>query len=769
MAQELKKISIPISFETPPEKEISIIGFLFTCRGILLQSQLIKNNLLEFDLSKENNKQLQAQQKNITPGELRIFIAPAADAGVQNVSSIEELENYKPYEPILNVGKDNKLSILPIPSAISQFWPFCNCRVTGKVSKWFHVGNTWVDRSVCKARIHICEIDSILWWIYRIPDYIIAKIPQAILNPNEIIKFPIPIPDPPPFVSNELSAAASQRSQNIFNTQSAEEMQMATAAALPELGIDIRQNLASGNLNLIRDTIAKNYAILHPWFCLWPWWWPYFYRCKELAVVYTDANGRFDSNVSYWCFGDKPDIYIWVEYMINGAWTTVYDPPIPCNTFWDYACGTNINIQITDSRVPGNCCCDCPIPGELVWIRTVGSTSVAHINQVSYLQSPPGQLVGYDRIGLTDASAIYDDFFTTSVGDFKRPFGGSSSLYMGFGSDLPNTGIYYYRWRYKQIANAQLFPVADTYKALEPIGGSVNKGYEYTYIDSHGDTQFGANSVKLGPFTVGSNDNLYIIPPVQPNMAPFSVPETSPLWQEQTYYMNTMSFDSTQLKNGTMTGGDGLYEFELQLFDKAGNLLTNIPKATFKIPDYNNADFSVNAPDGLLENPTPITANAFNMLMRIDNSKCAAGIFTVNVNGAPASLDCCGFVHYKPGGVEADLDLSFLAVQPNNFAVFSFNVNEGTCGGVSIADTGGMVIDSTYLSLLPLVYSYRLTSGLYDKHFTPAQLLGSCYHDGTGKAAFAETLSVIAMATDGTYRVTANDAPYQVAAFALEP
>src|SRR6185437_16180753 len=239
----------------------------------------------------------------------------------------------------------------------------------------------------------------------------------------------------------------------------------------PELSIDIRQNLASGNLNLIRDTIAKNYGILHPWFCLWPWWWPYFYRCNELAVVYTDANGRFDANVTYWCSGDKPDIYIWVEYMINGAWTTVYDPPIPCNTFWDYACGTNINIQITDPRVPGDCCCDCPLPGELVWIRTIGITSVAHINQTSYLQAPPGQSIAYDRIGLTDASAIYDEGFLQSVvGDYKRPFGGSSSLYMGFGSDLPNAGIYYYRWRYKQVANAQLISVSDTYKALVPIG-----------------------------------------------------------------------------------------------------------------------------------------------------------------------------------------------------------------------------------------------------------------------------------------------------------
>jgi len=78
---------------------------------------------------------------------------------------------------------------------------------------------------------------------------------------------------------------------------------------------------------------------------------------------------------------------------------------------------------------------------------------------------------------------------------------------------------------------------------------------------------------------------------------------------------------------------------------------------------------------------------------------------------------------------------------------------------VPVADAAGMVIDSAS--------GYVLSGGIYDKHFTPADLLGSCYANGTGKAAFAETLSVISTATDGTFRVR-NDAG-KVAAFALEP
>jgi hypothetical protein len=149
------------------------------------------------------------------------------------------------------------------------------------------------------------------------------------------------------------------------------------------------------------------------------------------------------------------------------------------------------------------------------------------------------------------------------------------------------------------------------------------------------------------------------------------------------------------------------------------------------------------------------------MLMRIDNSACQADIFTVKVNGLPAASDCCGFVSYAPEDVEAVLDLSFQAVQPNNFAVFSFSVERGTCGDVAIADANGMVIDSAG------GYT-RNSSSIYDKPFTPAQLLGSCYDGGVGKAAFAETLSVAAMATDGTYRLTSKD-DGRVAAFALEP
>ncbi|MFA6531163.1 MAG: hypothetical protein WCT31_05505, partial [Candidatus Micrarchaeia archaeon] len=419
MKKHSDQLIFSVSFEQPPKEAINLIGFLFNCKGLLLEKQLVREGVLKF------------KSHEVDTRELRLFIAPALDKSIEKITTMEALENFKPYEPVLQSTRKGILEILPIPSYISQFWPFCNCRVTGKVSKWFHVGFNWEDRAVCAARVHICEIDAIRYWIYKIPDHIIAKIPEVILNPVEIFKHPIPIPDPPPFFEDNVPLAFREQ-KNIFMTMSVQEKQMEVTANLPEINAEIKQKLASKNLGLIRETIAANYAIFHPWFCLLPWSWPFFYRCRELAVVTTDANGRFDANVSYWCFGDKPDIYIWVEYFINGVWTTVYNPPIPCNTYWDYICGTDVNIHITDPRVPGDCCCNCHIPGELVWIRTVGSTSVAHINQHNILQAPSLQSVPYNRIGLTDAAAIYDPWFLpTSIGDYKRPFGGSPSLYMG--------------------------------------------------------------------------------------------------------------------------------------------------------------------------------------------------------------------------------------------------------------------------------------------------------------------------------------------------
>ncbi|SRX54797.1 hypothetical protein [Aequorivita sp. CIP111184] len=747
-----RNFKIRVDFEQPPERDFPLIGFLFHCRGTLLQWQYVKDNILEFNLEKLPQ---QTRKLKINPEQLRLFIAPASNKNITRISSIKELQSYMAYEPMINIDANNGLNILPIPEVLSRFWIRCKCRVGGKISKWFRSGNSWQDRAVCKARVHICEIDPILYWINKIPDYIIAKIPDAILKP--VFKYPIPIPDLGPFQRVERFSLDLQNQDNIFKTQSIAEIRKETISKLPELNPEIKQQLASGNLNMIRETLAKNYTLLHPWFCFWPWWWPYFYRCNELAVVDTNASGRFEKTIYYNCFGDKPDIYIWVEYFINGEWITVYRPPIPCNTHWNYSCGTDINIHITHPMVPGNCCCDCHSAGNIVFINSVGHTTVSHIQQSHQFLPPINQTEAFDRIGLTDAWANNDSFLSTTTDDYKRPFGGSPSLRMGFGTDLPNANMYYYRWSYRKISLTDLTPES-AYEPLKPVGDQVRKSYRYIFTDLYGDYQLGTDSVKLGPISGEglANENLYIIPPEQPEMEPFNKPESSdPHWVEETYNMNTLHFDSTGLK------GDGLYQLKLELFDQAGNLLHNLPKNSFKTLKHDDANFSENAPNKFLENPTDDTADAFNMIMRIDNSMCEGNIYTVNVDGVAASPNCCGFVKYKSDGEEARLELSFMAKHPTNFAEFSFGVVKGSCGTVGIAGAKGMVIDSAS------GYNLNTSTGIYSRSFDPEELLGECYADGTGKGAFAETLHIITTATDGQTRIAKDYG--RTIAFALEP
>ncbi len=738
MKKNLEKIVIPVSFEKPPKEEIPLMAFLFGRKGKLLQQAPVAGNSVEL-----SNPGLDLR-------ELRLFIAPASDKSIQQVSSIAGLQPFKPYEPVLAL-KEGKISTLAIPSIIARFWPHCHCRVTGNVSKWFYINDIWQDRPICQARVHIMDIDAIWYWIYKIPDYIIQQVAKAIIDPSTVVPFHPPVPDPGPIESLSVRSLKINATPNIFKTTSADDTRLNTIQQLPGLSDDILQKFSSGNVELIRETIAKNYALLHARFCYWPYWWHYFYVQSELTVVYTDTNGNFDTDVRYFCDGDRPDIYIWVECMINGIWTTVYKPYVPCNTHWNYVCGTPINIQVTDPRVLWGC--NEVIPGQVVWVKTIGqSASVSHILQTHLLQAPPSQTKKYDRIGLTDSAALGDPWYLpTSVGDFLRPFGGELTFVLQFGDGMPNAGMYYYRWSYTQVAHADLSAASDTWHQLNT---AMTKGYTFEYTDGTG-THFGPGSVALGPTTVGANNNLFIIPPVNPADAPFSVPQSSPFWDQNT---DSITFDTSGL-------ADGLYEFKLELFDKGGNLLTAILKNIFQVPDYNVFSPSVNAPDALLENPTVTTADAYNMQVRLDNSKCAAGINTVKIDGVASSPDCCGFVSYKPGGVESEnIELSFQASQPNNFAVFGFSVAKGTCGDVSDADANGMVIDSAD--------GYALSGGTYDKSFTPSDLLGSCYDSGAGKAAFAEVLGVAAMATNGTSRIAANDPPpgsITVAAFALEP
>lgn len=735
----LRRISMPVSFEKAPSGETPLSAFVFSRSGELLQTVAVVKGVAAFEADPA-----------ALPG-LRVFIAPDyKERPLKNVT-IADLEKYRAYEPVLKLDSRGNLSILPVPESLTRLWCFRMCRLRLQVSKDFIMDGITKERPVCKARVHVCEIDKISWLLPRIPDHIIRQIPELVLKP----RIPIPIPDPGPLrvVIPELKNRFNLKVNPVLKTNLAvtpkvlQPSNVITKADLADQAISLsdvaRKQILSGNVTQIREAVAKNFQLLHPLFCSIPWLWPYFYKSTEIATFYTDNYGRIDKNFIYFDCESKPDLYFWIEYYIDGVWTTVYKPSIPCHTYWDYVCGTQIKLKITDPRI--RWWCNTELPGSVLWVKTIGhGASVSHIQQTDVLSTIQGKT--FNRIGLSDVSVAHRP---NAVGDFRRPFGGRLYFLVQFGSGLPNANIAYYRWSCRKLRNADLGVDAGPWKVMND---AISKSYSYEYTDATG-THFDHKSFLLGPVKAGATEDLFIIPPQNPAMAPVNATETAAAWG---YDTASVVFDSTSLD-------DGLYEFRLELFDKSGNKMDHLPRNIFQVPHYNTFAPSVNASDTHLQLNSATEAAAYRMLVRIDNQPCEADIYQINVNGVPASANCCGFVKYQPG---SDIEISFRAYHPHNFATFGFNVQKGTCNDAAqtqATNTGGMVIGSTYNGAV-LNYE-RDSASVYSKTFTPAALLGICAPGG--KAAFAESLGVYTLATDGNnyLGLDASD----LAAFALEP
>lgn len=730
-----RRIILPVSFEKAPKTETPLTAFVFSRSGELLQTIPVEKNtaVITTDVEKVS--------------ELRVFIAPEFKERPLKVATIADLEKYRAYEPVLQTDSKGNLTILPIPENLIRLWCFKICRLRLDVVKDFTMDGITKEKPLCNARVHVCEIDKISWLLPRIPDFIIKQIPEIIVKP----RIPIPIPDPDP---GPLKNIVIPNLKNRFNLKANPALKVPIRPGIPqpvakEADIDIalpdaaRKQLLSGDVRMIREAIEKNFSLFRPIFCNIPWIWPYFYKSTEIATFYTDNFGRIDKNFIYFDCESKPDLYFWVEHFIDGAWTTIYRKPIPCNTYWDYICGTPLKIKITDPRVLW--WCNTPLAGDIVWIKTVGhGASVSHIQQTdltSVIQGKP-----FNRIGLSDVSVPGRG---NAVGDYRRPFGGSMYFLVQFGSGLPDNNIAYYRWSYRKLRNSSLGADLEPWTVMKD---PVSKSYSFEYTDGTG-THIDYKSFLLGPITVGATQNLFYIPPNNPAAAPVNAVETAAGWG---YDTASVVFDSSKME-------DGLYEFKLELYNKLGVKVTNLPRNLFQVPNVATFSPSVNAPDSHLILNNPTEARAYHMVMRIDNQPCEAEIYQLTVEGVPAASNCCGFVKYQPG---SDIGISFRAYHPHNFATFDFHIQKGTCSDpvqTNATNTGGMVIGSTFNGAI--VNYERDIASVYSKSFAPATLLGMCANEA--KAAFAESLYVASLTTNGNY-IAGQDAS-DLAAFALEP
>ncbi len=711
-----KTVTIKIRQEDVKNAE-SLKAYLVNQEGEVIESVSLKGGSI----------QLKSKASEIH-GKTKLYISAEIPPEYGQKAVTEKfLQKTKAWQPSFHLS--DGIIELPFLPQLPVLLPFRRCNITGSLTKTFTIDGQSTVLPVCNARVHICEIDKIFIWWNRIPDYIIYDLRDRLI---EVIKNPIPIPEPGPIpvpppgpllsrfekVSRPLS---SLKQNNLrFNKLSA-------APTTKSLPISVESGLLSTSLPVVRETIFNNFSLFHPWICLWPWYWPYFYHCDEIAVVNTDCNGRFDHNMIYWLTGDHPDIYIWVEVFDGTNWITVYRPYVACHTYWNYACNTDINIRVTDPRVKP-CVCD-PLEGPIVWMKRINSG--ASIRRVQQNESASGHLS--NAVGLTS--------FVT--GDNVSPFGAAFPFVVQFGSGFPNSSVTHYRWKYRKLKDAFLTNVVDTDHKLE---GVIDKSYTYEVSTPQG-TVFATGSFNLGP-TYDSGIPKYRIPHVE---ASDDVPIATAEWDQDTSSININSIDLT----------DGLYEFMFELLDASGNVVPTAAN-TFVVDRLASdpSGPSTIVADGLTENYVIKNgggqAIAFKFKMRIDNQICYADVLDAIVDGNSTDT-ICGVGHYN-NKMNDKMSLKFLAGHPNNFATYIFKVTKGNSNIVPVANSYSGAPTAIYVTQVSNGYSVStiLVSGVpkdqYEKEMNVSDMLGTCT-----MAAFAEVLDVYATHTNGNVRLSGLD------------
>jgi len=723
MTRDVKGLQFVVQFDEQPREELNYQVAIFDANQKPVYQEQVKGRefSIPFDAESLRGK--------------RIFLFPFHEERKVDVS-FDRTENSSAYEVVIPLKTDVSQPVtITIPRYIWIWWPFCRCHVRGRVFNW--CGHQYLP--VAKARVHVCEVDPVIWYIQKLPDLEVIKLRDEILG--AIIDWHLPDPPPDdtrikvPVLDKRLrNTAARQIAPSLANPVKFKEFSAAEinqssviAASLPKENLT---SFYSSSAYLVRNYMIQQYKFFYPYWCRIK---SIFLRCDEVAVLETDNAGWFDGDIWYYCFGDKPDLYFWVEYLIDGVWTTVYKPWIGCNTHWDYTCNTEVDIYLNDQRIP------CPswptVPGNKIVVTTLGNN--VNVNRVD-------QAAGANQGLAPDLS------YGAGIG----PFLGSVEPHVFFGEGLIPSGISYYRWRFKSHA------APDIDANWKSLNQSVDRYYFHESPDSFLSYNLGPKAYQPGTTTPLVNADLFEI---QTANVPAAGVNTwfilNARTDTATAYFNTLALNTVDSAGHVTDYADGLYDLKLEFFDATGaqvNLTTL--GTTLEVPDaFVAAPFTpplvslVPAPADyqLLDGGGNLMG--FKMTIRVDNNPTYAEIHETTVGANTAGP--CGMMPY----VDKVLDtahIAFQAFHPNDFAYFNFSITRGSSG--SVHAVGGNV------SNVPPIagYAYDNNTDQFDTDLNVSALLGDC-----DEAAFAEVLNVYAAATDGWSR-TGYDSG-DVKAFAL--
>jgi len=267
---------------------------------------------------------------------IRIFHA-STGFNLKETSSIARLQRYLAVEKRYFVNPDaNDLRVV-LPKLNLTYWLSACCRVKGKVMLRIRMPNGKTRYApLCNARVQIYEVDHTFPMLIKaLPDHLIYRMRDewkaAIQNPVVQAE------------TRPAAAAIGEGLRQAFTTLDD------TQCVKPQT--ELRKRLEPVfNLKTaapLRKAIINNFTLLRPYLCLFDWL-P-FHDLDLLKTVDIAADGAFDTHIYYPCFGDKPDLYFKVQQDCHkDGWLTVYAPSIHCSTYWNYCCGTEVNIQVSN-------------------------------------------------------------------------------------------------------------------------------------------------------------------------------------------------------------------------------------------------------------------------------------------------------------------------------------------------------------------------------------------------------------------------------------
>lgn len=753
-----------LNLEGKPPEGIEVVAHLFDANGARLASAALRDGEAKFDMAEDALRRA------------RLLFAPVLpEARFGKTVTMAKLQRTGAYEPVWRYMRNQRsYDLLPVPEVVWRWWRWCSCRVRGRVIKPVSAGRVAFDVPVCNARVHVCEVDRLSLLIPQLPDAIVWRLRDELLRVIEGPLQPLP-PEPDPWElvdpgrrdPTERYAEALAAAQRVIGGPTARR-----GAGLPLMRgeVHLRRGhlgelspqpeppdrpsaaslapaehaaLASGSIMAVRKALAAQAALLRPWICHWPWLWQFVHRYDEVATVDTDARGRFDTRIWYPCAGDRPDLYFWVEYLVDGSWQPVYQPHVACHTYWDFECDSEVTLKVADSRVPG--CWDRPVVhGKKLVVKSIGhDVSMGDINRDIHGEAA---LLGTGKAGEL-AHEDYPEWATKAVA-----FGGMLEPRVDFGDELAEAGITHYRWSYRALDAAPDDP-------WTPIRARVARHYRKRGLR--------LNPVEYGVVEVGPDaDGLFLIDPL--------LPTDGEDWEVLSEHFDLASahFDTC-----TPEVWAGRFVLKLELFRKRGDSAERVDLTAERIELYETVDRAPFIAD-VIHTAVPTNDRiyrgdlapeggnvlGYRLVLHIDNRPCFGVIDDVTVAGVGAGP--CGFIEYEPG---ATATLSFEAGQPGNFGAFVFLTTRAKTR-LRSASAHGLVGDDE-------VRGFTATGDTFSKVVPVATLLEEDLPAGSPpcrRAAFAETLHVHALVTDGYQRLWRLDAAHQrgqtlVRAFALTP